>query len=195
MGPVVAYNHHFLARWIGAQHDGGRAIVAFALANAVGLSLYALYNSALGITGHLRRLMLSALISALLNLALSVAFSMWLGPIGPLVGTFLAALLVESWFVPLQLRCAFGTSRRELLRAALVPLAWGVPFTALLCVIADSHTPAGWVGLLGEMGLAANAFLGLGVAVMLSPEERSLWNIRILQPLLRKLAGPVRAAS
>ena len=186
--PMVAYNSLFITRWVGAQQDGGRAIAIVAAINGIGLTLLAIYNTALVTTGQVSRLAKSAAISAVLNITLSFFFASWLGPIGPVLGTLVAILCVQAWFVPLLLRRIFGVSCRSLLWAVTVPLLWGVPYAAFLSWLADSHTPPGWFGLLGEMGLASLLFLGFGVRVIFGPEDRQLWNQRLLQPLLKKFS-------
>lgn len=186
LAPVVAYNHHFVARWIGPDEDAGRWVVIVAAINAVALSLTMIFSSALVSTGQVRRLAGPAAASAALNLLASLAFTRLLGLIGPLLGTLVATMTIGVWYLPHQLRRSFRTPRRELAWAVLAPLCWGIPWATALSALADAHDPPGWAGLFGEMALGAIAYLAFGWAVILSSDDRLLWKERLIAPILRR---------
>jgi O-antigen/teichoic acid export membrane protein len=179
LSPVVAYNHHFVARWVGAALDGGVWIAVAAAVNAVLLTLTMLYSVAFVSTGRVALLARPAAASAALNVAASVLLARAFGPIGPLLGTTVATLAVSAWYLPWQLRRVFGTSLPSLLNAVVAPVAWGVPYAVALRWGALSHRPAGWVGLGAEMALAAFVFLVFGAFVVLRPADRALWRARL----------------
>jgi O-antigen/teichoic acid export membrane protein len=191
--PIIAYNHRFLSLWVGPQLDGGRALVALASFNAIAAALISLYNSVIGTTGNLVRVIGVCVASAVINLILSVSFSYRLGPVGPLLGTFFALLLVDLWAYPVQMYRLFGTPPGRLAWAAIRPLLFGVLCTAVLCVVADRHKPAGWVGLIAEMGASTLLLLTLAFALILNADERSRWQGRLLRPLLRRLPSAAAA--
>ena len=186
LAPVLAYNPHFIARWVGPANDGGRLVVLVAAAIAILQGILQIYASALVSTGHVGRLAKMAAISAVMNLILSVLLTYWLGLIGPILGTLLACAGVQLWYLPLQLRQVFGTPLRKLFRAALVPIVFGISYALGLIALADSHTPPNWFALLGEMGAASLAFLVFAYLVILGPGDRHLWNARLFTPLRKR---------
>ncbi len=179
LAPIVAYNRHFLALWVGPGLDGGDAVVVVAAANTLVQAILSLWNWCFGGTGKVRQMVVPYMAVTALNLAASVALTPRLGLVGPLLGTLLAGLLAEFWYLPVMLRRTFGVAPAALIRAVAVPLAWGVPYAAGLWWIARNHRPWGWVGLAAEMGGAAVVFLGLGAYAILGPSDRARWRRRL----------------
>jgi O-antigen/teichoic acid export membrane protein len=178
LGPIVAYNHHFYKLWM--SHETYLAGVApVAAANALLLGLFSFWCWCVVGTGRVRQAVAPTAASAAVNLCASIALTWYLGAIGPLLGTLVAHLTVSLWALPALLRKLFGVEPLALLIAAGRPLAWGVPYAAGLWWLAHAHTPAGWPGLIAEMGVAALGFLGLAWLVVLSPEERIVWRERL----------------
>lgn len=180
LGPIVAYNRHFFALWVPGQSYGGDLVVLIASANAMHLGLFSLWNWCFVGTGQVRRVLPLVAAGSVLNLAASVSLTWRLRSIaGPLLGTTLAALTIDLWFMPLLLRKTFGVSLRALAEAVATPLAWGVLYTAGLWWLARMHRPGGWPGLAAETGLAAPGFLALAWFLLLNPTDRDLWRRRL----------------
>ena len=187
--PSVAYNSHFVLMWMGPRNgnDGGTAIAAVAAVNALLLTLIALFSFPFVTTGRVRVVAAPAAGAAILNLVASVGFTKLLGPIGPLLGTTLAALSVGAWYLPWQLRKTFGTPISGLARAVLVPLPWGLGYWLLVSSVARVHAPRGWLGFLAEMIAWSVAFVALGTWTILGPDDRSLWRARLIDPILGRI--------
>jgi O-antigen/teichoic acid export membrane protein len=179
LGPVVAYNRHFMALWLGPEANGGDLLIAVAAFNALVIALNSLWYWCFSGTGQVRRMVPLAVASGLLNLAASIVFTSRFGLVGPLLGTTLAFTTLNLWLLPRYLRQTFGTSPMLLAKAVIVPLAWGMPFVAGLWLISGSHRPWGWLGLAAEMGLGAVMFLGLAMVLIFGPEERAAWLSRL----------------
>ncbi len=179
LGPVVAYNRHFMALWLGPEANGGDLLIAVAAFNALVMALTSLWFWCFSGTGQVRRMVPLSFASGLLNLLASLYFTSQFGLVGPLLGTTLAFTTLNLWVLPWHLRKTFGTSPALLARAVIVPLAWGVPYLGLLWIISSSHRPWGWPGLAAEMGLAALGFLGLALVVIFGTEEREAWIARL----------------
>ncbi|MDR3638166.1 MAG: polysaccharide biosynthesis C-terminal domain-containing protein [Isosphaeraceae bacterium] len=179
MAPVVAYNHHFVALWVGPARDGGLAIAVTAAVNGVLLTLAMLFSVAFVSTGRVRLVAAPAAVGAVVNLLASVALSRALGPVGPLLGTTVATLAVSGWYLPWQLARVFGTPISGLVKALAVPLAWGLPYAYLLRLFAVAHPPRGWAGLIVAMGLGALVFLTFSICAILGPADRALWRARL----------------
>jgi O-antigen/teichoic acid export membrane protein len=181
LGPIVAYNRHFVAAWMGPSFAyGGEAVIILAALNAFLLAQYALWGWCFSATGQTPRMVAPAVAMAVVNAAASIVFTHWLGLIGPLLGTTVAFTTVILWSLPWRLHAVFGTSMPALARALAVPLAVGLPYASALWWIAHHHEPYGRIGLAFEMGTAALGFLAVaGASILRDAHERSLWRLRL----------------
>ncbi|MEO6809238.1 MAG: hypothetical protein ABI353_09030 [Isosphaeraceae bacterium] len=180
LGPIVAYNRHFFVLWVPSQSYGGDVVVLVAAANALLLGLSSLWNWCFVGTGQVRLVLPLIAAGSVVNLAASVSLTWWLRSMsGPLLGTTLAALVVNLWAMPLLLRQTFGVSLRALASAVATPLAWGTLYTAGLWWLAHIHRPRGWLGLAAETGLAVLGFLALAWFILLNSTDRNLWRQRL----------------
>ena len=208
LGPIIAYNDRFLRLWLHEQApDSGPWIIVVAAANALMIGVFSLWGWCFNGTGRVGRIVAPSALGAIFNFFASIALTFRFGVIGPLLGTSITYLANCVIFIPLRLRSDFGVSRRELAIGTAVPIAWGVPFTFLLCRIARSHDPArwldlltrsinvghahrlaGWIGVGFEMTVAALLFLLFAGRFLLGAEDRRLWIRRIggLFSMLRK---------
>jgi hypothetical protein len=116
------------------------------------------------------------------NVSLSVALIYRLSILGPVLATLIAQLAVPVWWIPGRLKSHFGLPRRVLLRSCAGPLVGAVVYAAGLLQWTQGHAVTHWVGLLGEMGLAALAYFAFAYAFLLHPEERDF---------LKEIAGKV----
>ncbi len=177
--PVVAYNRAFLRLWVGPEFYAGDLVTALAAVNAVLLAEQSLWAWCFSATGKVRELAAPAAAAAAVNLAASVALTHRLGPAGPLVGSTLGFVAVGLWALPWKLRRNFGTPPGALLRAAGVPCLAGAAAAAGLGAWVRGHEPAGRWGLVAGMSAAGLVMLALGVAFLLTPEDRRLWRQRL----------------
>ncbi len=180
LGPIAAWNHHFVARWVGAPAYAGDTVTLLAAVNGWMMALLSLWGWCFGGTGLIRALVPPALASGTLNLGLSIAATRLVGLPGPLWGTLLGLGATSLWMVPLLLRRHFGISVGALTRAVLTPVAWGAPLTAALWWLARAHEPpAGWLGLGAEMGGGMVILLGLWWFFALTEAERETFRERL----------------
>ncbi len=161
LGPIVAYNGHFVSRWVGIDHYAGNVVTVVAALGALLLSITTLWDWCFGGTAKVRVLVPITIVSSVINVALSIALTPRLGIVGPLLGTLIAVSTTSLWYIPLLLQREFGIPSKRLLEAALTPIAIGALFGAGLMWVATNHTPAGWIALGAEMSAAAIAFLTL----------------------------------
>ena len=71
--PIAAYNHAFVNLWVGGANYGGSPVTALAAVNAFLLALVTLWGWCFSGTGQIAVLVPMMMLSAVLNLALSVA--------------------------------------------------------------------------------------------------------------------------
>jgi O-antigen/teichoic acid export membrane protein len=180
LGPILAYNHRFVQRWVGAHNYAGDGVSAFVCVSMWMWSIFALWTATVTGTGLIRRWLPYALTAAAVNIVVSVAATIRFGLAGPLIGTCTAFLSVHAWALPSILATAFGIERRALLRTVVRPLAWGLPYTCVLWRAARfGPADSGWPALLIEMGLAVSGGLVLWWIFSLNDVSRLQWKQRI----------------
>jgi O-antigen/teichoic acid export membrane protein len=179
LGPIVAYNHHFVKHWVGAASYAGEGVTVIACVNVWFWSLYSLWGWLLLGTGQIGRWVPYAIVFTLVNVVVSIVGTLTLGLVGPFVGTLTGFLVVNSWALPMVLQDVFELSPWKLWRTALAPLQWGLPCAVLLWLLARIHTPWGWLGVTLEMGLAGLGGLALWWTLSLNRQARTQWQCRL----------------
>lgn len=179
LGTVASYNHYFIDRWVGEGNYAGEAVTIIACVNIWLWAVYGLWGWPVSGTGNIGMWVPYAVAFATINILVSVAATFAVGIIGPLIGTLTAFIFINSWAMPRVLSQIFRFSPWELWRAALAPFVWGLPYVLILWLVARSHKPMGWLGLLIEMALAGLAGLMLWWKMSLSKSERTLWVARV----------------
>ncbi len=178
LGPIAAYNHHFVRQWVGPAAYGGEAVTVIACVNAWFWALFTLWGWPLLGTGHIGLWVPYAVAFTIVNVTVSVLGTLALGLAGPLGGTLAGFLLVNAWALPRILQRIFGLSPAMIWRTALAPLTCGLLYAAVLWIVARTHTPRGWPGLALEMGAAVLGGLALWWTLSLSGDARAQWRYR-----------------
>ncbi len=173
--PIVAYNRYFVTMWVGERRYGGDLLTALAGLNAFLLALVSLWCWCIAGTGHVVEMVPGMLAQTVLNLALSLVFTIKFGLIGPVLGTLTALVLVSTWYIPMLLRRLFNISLMDLATAALVPVASAAPFSGVIWLMSRALPPRGWCEMSSEMILAALGYLVSWWIVGLSSVERHRW--------------------
>ncbi len=191
--PLGAFNEPFITRWLGPTAYGGHAVTLLACTNGWLQALFSLWGWLITGTGEVRRWLPYALMFTCVNLVASIAATFWFGLPGPLLGTLVSFVAVQSWAMPKVLQSIFGLSWRKLWGAALRPVLWGAPFAVFCVWFARRFPPAGWLSLSAEM--AATGILGLALWWKLSLDAamRLQWKTRFAMMLgrSRREATPV----
>lgn len=180
LGPIAAYNRHFVSRWLGAHAYAGDLVTVSACINVWLWSIYSLWSWPLSGTGNIGRWVPYAILFLTVNLIVSIFATFALGWIGPLLGTLLSFVLVNSWAMPRVLQQIFGLSPRLLWGTAMRPLLWGLPYTTLIWWLSRSHTPRGWPEVAAELVLTAFFGSALWWNLDLNANTRAVWRARIV---------------
>jgi len=182
--PIACWNQRFIVLWVGPGCFGGECLTALAAVNGLLLAVFSLWGFVLSGTGHAARVMPAHVVAAVVNLTVSIVATHILGLVGPLVGTAAGFVSVNLWYLPWVLRELFGTSIRELVRAAALPACLGVPYGVCLWWFAHALEPCGWLGLAAEMTMAVVVYLALAWTLVLRRTERREWmdRARVLWP-------------
>jgi O-antigen/teichoic acid export membrane protein len=175
LAPLAAWNHRFVALWVGPANFGGEWVGALAALNGLLLAMLSLWGWVFTGSGRVGALMPLMLISATVNLLASVAATLRLGIVGPLVGTAVAFVLVNVWWLPLLLRRHFQVPLNQLLAAVAWPVALGVPYAAALWQAAHLYPPPGWSALAAEIVGSAIFFVAACWCIALSRARRRDW--------------------
>jgi O-antigen/teichoic acid export membrane protein len=191
LGPIFAYDRHFIRLWVGSNFYAGDLVILAAVVNGFMLGIFSLWNYCFTSTGQIAVIAPGAVVSAIINLMLSIVFAHRFGLVGPLLGTTAALFAVNAWYLPLMMRRRFNIGLRPLLGWAIArPLSLGIPYVAALWWLAHHHEPYGWLGLAVEMGGSVFLFLFVGGRVLLTPAQRELLTSRIAAKFRRPKPTP-----
>jgi O-antigen/teichoic acid export membrane protein len=183
--PIAAYNRAFVRLWVGEQFYGGdRLTIAAACAGILG-GLLALWGWVFRGAGVIRPVVPVSVSSAVVNVAVSVGLTAWLGWLeGPVIGTVVSFVAIPLWCYPLMLRRHFGLPVRRFVGALSPVMAATAAYGAAAWWAARQWPPGGWIELALMMMAAAAVFVVIGWFGLLSRDERGLWVHR-----LRLLSG------
>lgn len=193
--PIVAFNANFLLLYMKGNFQPYPAlgwVIAVAALNAWLMGLISLWGWCISGTGQMALLRRPAVVSAILNLGLSLVCCWSFGIIGVLLGTTIALMAVNIWYLPMLLDRAFGVPPRSLAFASLGPVAVCVPVACVCLWVAQVQTPVGWIGLILEMSAGFAATLILNVLLLFDAADRRQWRARFAG-LRRRDAQPITA--
>ena len=177
--PIAVHNDRFMALWVGSSHYAGFGVTVTVACNAFLLGLLTLWDWAFSGTGQVAKLVRVSVVSATINVVVSVVLTFKIGIVGPLVGTLVATLATSAWYFPVLMGRTFGIHPAQTARAVAVPVAWGVPYALAVGWVARMTPSIGWAGLVGEMGIAVVVYLGIWWSMILDPSERAVYAGRI----------------
>jgi O-antigen/teichoic acid export membrane protein len=186
--PIAAYNHQFVVRWVGAIGFGGGRLTALACLNALLLSLVSLWSWVFTATGEIKRIVGPLAVQTAINITFSVLLTYRGGMLGPVAGTTVALLSVSAWMLPRLLHRTFGVPLGELARAIAYPALLGLPYAAIIGILAYRYTAARWTDLLAEMVVAGLLYLLAAYNLILNAGERRMWGNRLRLVLNRRIA-------
>jgi O-antigen/teichoic acid export membrane protein len=187
--PVMAATRPFVGLWVGAGRYGSDLLV---ISTAVYVWLHAvaaLWGWPLITTGRVRAVLPIYLIGIPLNVAVSIAGSLWIGVAGPAIGSAISIAAVWLWWLPCLLRNEFGTALRPLARAVIRPALLGLPLMAgLYCLSTaiDVHELAiavwaRWFVLASGMMISAMLYFFLAWFLVLPREDRDELRARLFR--------------
>jgi O-antigen/teichoic acid export membrane protein len=179
LGPIVAFNRHFITIWVGAEQFGGHWLTVLSAANVLALSLTALWAWVFGTTGKLSKILPINLSFTAVNFSSSLFLTRKLGLLGPPLGTLIALVLVSLWALPWQLSKHFQISPTQIFGALCTPLVILSPPIAGIWWIAQNYFEATWVHTLCGMGLSAILLGSIAWLTILTVEEKSNWKRRL----------------
>ena len=182
LGPIAAYDRHFILLWVGSGSYAGDWVNAISCINIWIWAIMSLWCWPINGSGRIGVLLPYCIAFSAINLTVSVIATYLAGTPGPLIGTLTAFLAVHCWALPRVLGTLFHESLRSIWKPAFAQLAWGIPYSLVLWVVARTHTPRGWLGLLAETSAAVLGGLFLWW-LSLGPVLRQEWQFRLRSAL------------
>lgn len=186
--PLAALTQPFVRLWVGADQYAGDMVVALALANTVVLPITSLWGWVFNGTGRAHRLLPYLVIQAILNVSISLWATSQFGLAGPLIGTAAVNLTWNIWWMPRLMRVDFGTSRRRLFFAVVVPLVPAAIILAGLVGLRFQWPNYSWLRLALEFMAASGLYLLIAWRWVLAEEEREVY--RRLVSRFRRSTAP-----
>lgn len=178
LGPVAAYNQHFIRLWVGQSYYAGHWVTAMACVNIWLWAISSFWGWPISGSGNIASLLPYAIAFTILNVSVSVLGVLTVGLPGPLIGTFAAFLLIHSWAMPRILSRIFAPELASIWKSAVRPLLWGLPYAAVLWFVAQSQAPLGWLALGVQTSVAASGGFLLWW-LHLKPESQLEWKKRV----------------
>lgn len=167
--------HPLLDAWLGHAPEGTAVVLvllgAASLAQLPGHSCFILLTA----TERTRVLLPVSVISAAVNLVLSVALTLEYGLIGPALGSLACILVVDLIVLPLRVCHEFGWDARATAREIVAPLLLATVVTASLALAFALTHPGPLAAALGSSLLLV---VGLVLAVrglLTASQRRALW--------------------
>lgn len=170
--PAAVLTKPFVALWVGPTLFAGDLVVTFAVLNAIMLAVFGLWGWVFNGTARVEKLIRPGLISATLNIVLSILFTVWFGLSGPVLGTFVMYVVSTSWILPVLLRQEFGLSIRKLIQASTLPFLPMIAPISLLYLARETFPTYSWLRLACEYSLASLVSLALAWKLVLRQNEK-----------------------
>lgn len=180
LAPIVAYNHTFVALWVGEELYGnggssGRFVVSIAAINALIIALNSFWGWTFSGTGKVGIIARQSVYVTLINISASVYCTTRFGIVGPILGTTIACLGVSMWYLPWKMKRTFDVSLPQLAKAVFGPLCLGFVAVAILSRIAAWAPPHGLLELIVAMSLSALSCLIAVMFICFNQDERERW--------------------
>jgi O-antigen/teichoic acid export membrane protein len=190
---LIVLSRPFLTRWVGVEYASSTYLVTIlAVASLLNTSMWPAGSILQGMGRHWP-MALSAILTGLANLALSIWLVHPLGLAGVALGTLIPTT-IECFFVvtPYAMRHN-GVTLRGLIREILVPsLLPAIPMVAVLYILRELLHPNSYLAI-GAIGVAAVAVYGLLYLALIrgKPEQALVGRLaRETLRTIRKLVGP-----
>lgn len=185
---IWAGNEAFVTRWVGAQNFGG-PLLSLALGLSLIVNSWILPNRAvLSSALIVRPQTLSRIVEAAIHLAVSLVLGRYLGLLGIVLGTSIAALLTSTWYLPLLTARLFDRPWLKFMQEDALPIL-GVGVLLVPVAYASnilSKSVGGFPGAALGGGATALAGFGLLWALAFDRETRN----RLAQALARVSFSP-----
>jgi O-antigen/teichoic acid export membrane protein len=127
--PLFLLNKYFISLWVGEEFYVNDYFTLVLIANAFLQSLMSLWGWMFSSTNNTEDVKIIMIINTVLNLGLSILFTIKWGIIGPILGTLVATLSYQFIALHLRLRKTFKFSIRRLIKS------WSIPLIYFLAVI------------------------------------------------------------
>ena len=179
LGPIAAFNHHFIRLWVGPGNDAGAGVILLCCANSWFLALFTLWTWPVTGVGLIAKLLPIQIPATVLNVVVSIAATKYIGLEGPLIGTIAGFLVVSSWGFARLLSREMGVSASGLWNSAAMQLWWGLPYFGALWIISHSIGSLNLVPASAMASLSILGGFGLWWSFGLTSSARTHWRSRL----------------
>lgn len=184
---LACFADRVVSLWLGPNHFIGFGVVWILLAMMLLEAHHLAMATATMATGRIV-FVVPALIAGVLNIGFSVILAHRLGVVGVALGTLLAQVMTNNWYVPFYVLRQFTTPWREHFRRVVAPIL------LLLATSLATGTGARWLtrGLsdFGSLAVGCISIFAVGgvavYTVVLQPADRAFLLARLRLPRLAK---------
>jgi len=179
MVTLGSFNRAFVDLWVGPRHFDGSLLTWATVASVVVFSWLCFFGWLIDTQGDSRKRVMASSIGSAINLGLSLFLVGKLGVAGVALGTVIAYLLTDAWFLPRIAIRHYQVPRTALLRAVGAALLRAALWAGVWLEATRYLTPAAsWAGLILELALAGGLAAAYCWAWMLRPADRQAWRQR-----------------
>jgi len=179
MATVAVLTPGLVALWVGAIHFQGMLLT---WATCAALAVYAFagfFSSLIDTQGDTRQRLRVSLLGAALNLGLSLVLVRCWGTAGVALGTLIALLATDAWFLPRLAARNFGLDARALAQAlGAAALRGGIWAALMFAAVQFWPPPASWLRLALQAAVLGGAFCLYAWMAVLRPADRDAWAVR-----------------
>lgn len=190
-GTVAAYNHRFVALWVGPERYAGEWLTVLTVIAGVVFGFLVLFSWLIDAAGATRQRLAASATGAIVKLVVAAVAGHFWGLPGIVLGTIIGYASAELWYTPMLVSRLYGMDARRAAIKALFSAARAVPWAVAIWFFAhrarfgwvgldfDGREGDSWVGLTMEMCLAGVVALVFAFGVVLSREDRAKWINRL----------------
>jgi O-antigen/teichoic acid export membrane protein len=174
-----SFNRAFVGLWVGTQHYDGALLTWATVASVVVFSWLCFFGWLIDTQGDSRKRVTASSIGSAINLGLSLLLVSRLGVAGVALGTLVAYLCTDAWFLPGIAIRHYQVPAGALLRAVGTALLRAVVWAGLWLTAALYIAPAAnWGSLILELAAAGCLAAAYCWRWMLRPADRQAWRQR-----------------
>lgn len=181
---VIIFNRFFITTWVGADSYGGLWLTFFSCFVALFTSIYSFWGWIVVGSGHVETMNKVVIISAVINITLSILLTHFVGIIGPLVGSFCTYLFFQMPFTLPIFKKIYRLSILSLLKSLLPAMVFAAGYIYLGLLASDQWlvgSQLGWFSLGWMMPLTSVVYFILGFLILTNSEEKTIWKQRLFR--------------
>lgn len=179
LGVGASYNELFVTLWLGEQYYAGDWVTITMCLNLFLIYFSMLFQYLLDGAGLAQKRLVSNVAFVVINVVSSYLLLPLLGILGVCLGTSIAYLLTDAWYIPWAACRQFHFSLKEVYKTVGKIFLFGIPWVGAVWLFSKRpHSDIQWGRLFLESGTLGAGGLFIAWWLVFSPAERKIWGER-----------------